>query len=267
MKAQHSKILTLIDVQEPIDTIIKSTVNLAKTFDAEVKFLYVQKSMDTTKTENQIAVIQDLTQQRNAIARYKILVKRARKLQGLKLDFAVVSGPLKKTIQSEVETYQPDLIVLGKRRPNLFRIIGREVTDFVLKIFDGPLLIAHPTKVLEIKEDLSLGVLNDLSTIEENDVSNALIEQSKKPVKYFSITDDASLSTNTNDAGIPIISFIFENNQNAMKNVTNYVHKNDVQLLFLGRTNQENSNKNVNLREAMKRINTSMLMIGNNRPY
>ena len=264
MKAQHNKILTLINVEEPIDTIIASTINLARTFQAEVKFLYVGKPADPTRTENQMEVVRSMNHRRNAVARFKIMVKRARQAEGLELDYAILDGPVKKTIQNSLLAYQPDMVVVGKRLPSTMRLIGTQVTEFVLKQFQGPVLIAHPTKVLEIKEDLSVGVLDDLATIQENDVSNALIEHTKQPVKLFTIADGDKASKVEEAQPMPVVSFKFQNNQNAMKNLTSYVHRNNVHLLCLGRKAEGRTNKNVIIREAMKRVNTSMLMVGKN---
>ena len=264
MKAQHNKILTLIDIEAPIEAIVESTVNLARTFEAEVKFLHVTRTVDPTRTENQLSVIRNRTERQNAVARFTILLKKIQRTENLKLDYAITKGPVKSTIRSEMEAYAPDMIVLGKRKPSAVRLIGRQVTEHVMKHFDGPLLIAHPTKPLEFKENLSLGVLDDLTAITGDDVSNALIRQSKEPVKLFAIADENQPVQTAETPSLSTVRFLFENNQNAMKNLTNYVHRNNVHLLFLGRSKAGNSNKDVNLRMAMKRINTSMLMVGRN---
>ena len=266
MKAQPNKILTLINVDEPIDTILESTVNLAKAVQAEVKFLFVSKPEDPTRTENQMEWVQTITNRRKALARFKIYVKRAREAEQLELDYAVLEGPLKPTVQAAMEAYKPDLVVVSKRKPNAIRLVGTQLTEFVLKQFAGPVLIAHPSKVLEIKEDLSVGVLDDLATIQENQVSNALIEHTKQPVKLFTIADGSKQTVADETQPLPTVSFRFENNQNAMKSLSSYVHRNDVQLLFLDRTNGRKSNKYVNLKEAMKQINTSMLMVSSHGP-
>lgn len=263
MKTQHNKILTLINVEEPIAAIVESTVNLAKTFNAEVQFLYVRKPKDLTRTVNQVAVIRSMTEQRNAIARFKILVKKAKQAHGLDLGYSIIDGPLRKTIEAQMQAYNPDLIVLGKRTPNSVRLFGHQVTEFVLKRFDGPLLIAHPTKALQIKEDLSVGVLHDMTTISGSDVSNALIRESNKPVKLFSIAGRSGSGMAAGPEGVNTVRFTFQDNQNAMKNLTSYVHRNDVHLLFMGRQSTGTSKKPFNLRAAIKQINTSMLMVGN----
>lgn len=264
MKAQHNKILTLIDIEAPIEAIVESTVNLARTFGAEAKFLYVTRTEDPTRTESQLSVIRRMTERQNAMARFKILLKKIQRSETVSVDYSITKGAMKSTILAEMASYRPDMVVVGKRTPSSVRLFGRQVTELVMKHFNGPLLIAHPTKPLQIKENLSLGVLEDLQSITESDVSNALIRESKKPVKLFAIASDEEPAKVADRPSLSTVNFLFENNQNAMKNLTNYVHRNNVHLMFLGRNNESGSGKNLNLRMAMKRINTSMLMVGAN---
>lgn len=262
MKAQHNKILTLIDIEEPIQTIIKSTINIAKTFDADVKFLYVKKAADLTRTENQLAVMRTMAEEQKAIETFKKVLQRMQRRNQVRLDYVISEGPIKKTIPSEIRSYQPDLVVLGKRKPSVYRLIGKQVTELVLKNFDRPVLITHPTEVLEIKESLSLGVLNDLKSIKDNDLTNALIGHSKEPIKLFSITDGSEPTKSSELENSRTISYSFENNQNAINNLTSYVHRNNVNLLFLGRVDNEKPDNNVKVKDVLKRVNTSMLMVG-----
>ena len=264
MKTQN-RILALINLQEPVNTVIESTVNLAKTFGAEVQFLYVKKNADPTRTENQLAVMRAILDEHKAIEGFKNVVNKTQKENPLKLEYTIAEGKVKKTILSTIQSYRPDLVVLGKRKPSMYRLIGNQVTEFVVKNFDGPLFMAHPTKVLEIKENLSLGVLNDISSIEEHGVTNALLARTEKPLKRFKIADKYVAAQTSDSQQTKTIDFTFENNQNALKSLTSYVHKNDVHLLFLDRVTDKKAQQNVNFKEVVKRINTSMLMLGSNQ--
>ncbi|MBX2826579.1 MAG: universal stress protein [Flavobacteriaceae bacterium] len=260
----QNRVLALINIKEPVKTIIESTINLAQTYGAEVKFLYVEKRLDPTRTENQLDVLRTMTEQQKAIGKFRNILAKWKENTDTKLDYAIVEGSIKKTVQSEIEAYQPDLMVLGKRKPNMYRVIGNQVTEFVIKNFDGPLFIIEPSKVLEIKENLSVGVLNDASAVVDHNLTTPLLRQSKEPLKLFKIANDSEPAATVETAGTPTIDYTFENNPNALDNLTSYVHKNNVHLFCLDRQETPKAGKSVRLKEVLKRINTSMLMVGNN---
>ncbi|GAB5400118.1 MAG: hypothetical protein Aureis2KO_17030 [Aureisphaera sp.] len=263
METQH-KVLALIDIKEPIETVIESTVNLAQTYQAAVKFIYVKKPIDPTRTENQLDVMRTMTEHKRAVGKFRNLLARFKEKTSLQLDYSIEEGHVKKTLQSEMQAYQPDVVVLGKRQTNKYRVIGNQVTEFVVKNFNGPLFIIHPSKVLEIKESLSVGVLNDLTKVADHNLATTLLKQSNEPVKLFKIANDSEPKQSPEPHGTKTIDYTFENNPNALNNLTSYVHKNNVHLLCLDLPEKESSGKNVKLKEILKRINTSMLMVGNN---
>jgi len=264
MKTVNNKILTFLNIEEPIETIVGSAVNLAKTFQAEVNFFYVKKKIDATRTENQLDVMRTMAIEQKAVQKLKNVLTQKQKNTDAKLSYTITEGPLKKTVQSKLDSYRPDMVVLGKRTPNVYRVVGKQITELVLKNFNGPVLIAHPSRVLEIEEDLSVGVLNDLDSILENKVSNTLMKQSKAPLKLFRIDDTTPSTADVKPPGTKTIDYRFENNQNALKNLTTYVHKNNVHLLCVERTKDNPSSKNLKLKQVIKHVNTSMLMVGRN---
>ncbi|MEL6810724.1 MAG: universal stress protein [Bacteroidota bacterium] len=264
MKTKDNQILALLNIWEPIETIIESTVNLAETFEASVNFFYVKKKMDLFRTENQMAVIRTSIEEEKAVEKLKNIVSRTQRRTPVKLRYTIASGNVKKTIKSEIKSSEPDLIVLGKRAPNMYRFIGNQITEVVLKNFQGPVLIAHPSSVLEIKENLSVGVLNNLKTVTENEVASTVMQQSRKPLKLFKIEDTFDPAQDIASSSAKTIDYTFENNENALKSLTSYVHKNNVNLLCFEREEKQRSRNQVKSSEVLKLIDTSMLMVGSN---
>lgn len=75
MKALHKKILTLIDIEAPIQAIIKCRVNLAGPFDAKVKFLYMKSTQGAIRTENQLSAVGRMTERQHADSRFQVVLK------------------------------------------------------------------------------------------------------------------------------------------------------------------------------------------------
>lgn len=261
MKTKH-KILAFVDITKPIETLVESTVNLATTYNAAVKFFYVKKPSDPTRTVNQLEIVRAMAAHQKASEKLRNVLNRTRKQTDLPIYYDIVEGPVKKTITAEIQSFGPDMIVLGKRKPSVFRWLGNQVTELVLKNFDGPLLIAHPSKALRIEEQLSLGIINDVQGVIDHELTNRLLMHTKTPVKSFQIAGSESQMEQEAIGATPMIKFRFEDNPNALKSLTSYIHRNDVHLVCLNRNRKKKKKKNVTLRDVLKNINTSMLMVG-----
>lgn len=168
---------------------------------------------------------------------------------------------MKPTVLSEIDFYNPDKFAVVRRGSRSVRLFGPRVTDWILKHFDVPLPIAYSTRPLGIEENLSSGVLDHLQSSSKSDASNALDRTWKKPVDFFAIKSGLQLTKVEVRPGLSIVKFLLEQNQNAIKNLTKYVHLNHLNLMFLGPNKEGRSGENQYLRAAIKRINTSVLMV------
>src|SRR5690606_14451709 len=79
---------------------------------------------------------------------------------GISIDYKFAFGNVKTEISKLLEESKPDIIVLGKRKPKMMKLIGDSISHFILKNFDGAVLIASDENPLEPNKTLSLGVLN-----------------------------------------------------------------------------------------------------------
>ena len=70
-------------------------------------------------------------------------------------------GNVKNEIENRIKTAQPDVIVLGKRKQKKLSFIGDNITDFVLSIHEGAVMIASEIDGLEPEKELSLGFYNN----------------------------------------------------------------------------------------------------------
>ena len=111
------------------------------------------------------------------------------------------------------------------------KFYGDNITDFILKKFDGSVLIASDKKALDPNEPLSLGLLDDISDAPIMELEEALMENTNSPLKAFRIgkVSDSKNSTTSRKA----VEFVFEDNDDSVKNLSNYLTKSQINLAFL----------------------------------
>ncbi len=73
------------------------------------------------------------------------------------------------------------MIVLGKRKSNPFKWVGDSITEYVVEAFDGTVLLMDSKRRIDVNQELSLGILNDLDTLEEGRWEYELIKNRSIP--------------------------------------------------------------------------------------
>ena len=74
----------------------------------------------------------------------------------------------------------------------------------------------------------------DSKIINTNRYKEALVSFATKPLKAFQISSKTALKSNVSTSN-KVIEFIFEEGDNAIRNMDNYLSKNNIQLLFASR--------------------------------
>ncbi|MDB4352827.1 universal stress protein, partial [Porticoccaceae bacterium] len=137
------KILVLSDLKKSPSTILKSTVSLAKIIDGDIKFFHVKKPSDVVDRESQLSAMRTINQEQ-IITGKKIQEALApiSKDYNVNINSTFAFGNVKNEIEEHIKATNPDVIVLGKRKAKGLRFLGDNITDFVLKIHKGPVMIA-----------------------------------------------------------------------------------------------------------------------------
>ena len=251
MKKNKYKIVVLADLKKSTSTTLQSTVSLAKMIDAEVDFFYVKSASDVVERENQLSAIRAINHDYTATdKKIKKIVQTISDEHQININYSFAFGNVKHEIASYIEENQPDIIVLGKKKNNLISLGGDKIIQFVLKQFDGTILIADADNTLDPNKKLSLGVLNSMESMLNSGLAEDLFAHTQQPIKSFKIvekskaSDEANLPANSNT-----IEYVFEENDNAISNLSNYISKNNINLLCVNR--QED-----NLKRQIKNSNT-----------
>ena len=262
MKRYKYKILVLTDLKSTTKSTLKSTVSLAKMLNASVDLFHVKKPTDVVKQENQLATMRSISREH---------VSTKKELQGLtemvakdydfKINSAFAFGNIKAEISSYIKKSNPDIIVLGKRKQNPLRLSGDNVTDYVLKSFKGSILITPNSNVIEPNKGLSLGLLNNSEDVLERSIGQDLLEHTNAPLKAFKIVKN---SGNAEPVGTiengKTLEFIFEENDNSLKNLSNYLVKNDINLAYLKRERSSNKSKTQSISQIIGKLDIPVLL-------
>ncbi|WP_299550720.1 universal stress protein [Seonamhaeicola sp.] len=260
------KILVLIDLKNSSDTVLKTTANLAKMIGGDIDLLHVRKPVDIVKNDNQLSSMRTINKDYiTSKDHIESIVKSVDK--ELNISYNLIYGNVKREIEEHIQSANPDIIVLGKKRFNTLRLVGDKLTKFILKKYKGIVLIASNKHVLGYNEDLSLGVFNHFEHSSDKDLAKKLMALTQKPIKSFKIqkTTDSSGQGHSDLASKDTIEYVFEPNDNAVSNLSNYVLKNNIDLLCINRDKIGSKNKavsNLDINNIIKKLHVSLLLTG-----
>ena len=165
-------------------------------------------------------------------------------------------GNLKNEILNCIASQKPDIIVLGKRKPNRLNLLGDSVTELVMDNFDGAIMIASEDHGLEPNDILSLGVLNTAKEAFQMQFAERLMEHSKKPFKTFKTQSSSSDQEKISDS----VDLVFDYGRNSITSMSNYLAKSDVNLLCLNRSKTKDSKQRADIKNVINQVNISVLI-------
>ncbi|QTD36186.1 universal stress protein [Polaribacter batillariae] len=248
------KILVLSDVDKSTKEILKKGVDLAKVIDAEIDFFCVKKPTDVVAKESQLSAMRSINKKFiETDNQIKKMIDDVSIKNNIKISHKISFGNLKDEISNQLKETKPDIVLLGKRKPKVFSFLGDNIIDFLLKEFSGTILIVSEENLLEVNEEISIGLLNNVN-LSSNKFMETLVSYSKKPLKSFQI----DVKSAEEKVLIPkdTIKYVFEDGDNAIKNMSSYLTKNNINLLFLNR--EKNTNSKV--ANWVRSINCSLML-------
>lgn len=265
MKNNKYKILVLSDLKDSTQNTLKSAVSLAKMLKADLEFFHVKKPTDIVEQDNQLSAMRTIGKEHvTTEKRIKKVVSFVKKDYDIKINSSFTFGNVKREIENYIDMIQPDIIVLGKKKSKTIKLKYDNITDFVLKKYDGAILIASGQNSLEPNKELSLGLLNGIKESFELDFADDLMNHSNKPLKLFKIMkrslDSDKIEKN---AEIKTIDYVFEQNDNSINKLSDYLIKSNINLFCLNRGGQKTkSRSNIvtsEVNDMMNKLNVSLL--------
>ena len=183
---------------------------------------------------------------------------------------------IKMTLAEEVSQYikenKLDIVVLGKRNSRKFKLPSDNITAFVLKEFTGTIMIFANDNTFEPDKKLTLGLFNSPEGTSNLKFGEDLMNNIAKPIKSFRVIKNSNKLKEIKKEVIDHIDeYVFELNDNTAKNMSNYMLKNNVNLLLLNRTPKNTKTKSPQIKTDLKKMvhhsNVSLLLPGVQLPH
>lgn len=268
MKKNTYKIVVLTDLKNSSLDTIKSTVSLAKMINGEVHVFHVKKSIDLVKKESQLSAIRSINENYKATEnKLKAIKKLISDEYNFSIDYSFQIGKINEEMEVYLNQMNPDIIVLGKKKKNILRLIGDNVTEFVLKKHQGAILITDENNSIQTNKELSIGLLNTLSEQVNLKFADELIEFTKSPLKSFHITDVNTTPTSAvKENDFKTINYVFEKSDDSIKTLSKYLSKYDINLLCVDRIRNSEQKKKIttsNFKELIQELPVNLLITGN----
>ncbi len=239
------KIVVLSDLNDSALTAIKSAVSFAKMIDGDVEVFSVKKPNDIITAENQLSAMRTInTQYTKTDKKMQNLINPIAAEHGISITYSFVFGNTKSEISNFIEKRQPDILVLGKRKLTPLKFIGDGITQYVFNTFKGEIMIVSDENALEPNKKISLGTLNNLGPLVDLKFAKDLMANATKPlISYKIVKNSRATEEVAKPASKEMIAYVFEHNESSIKNLSAYLAKNNVNLLYLNRTKKLTDNK------------------------
>ena len=121
--------------------------------------------------------------------------------------------------------------------------MGDNITDYVLNIHRGEVMIAAKENDLEPEGQLVLGFFNTKNDLFNLKFIEDLVGQTMQPVRSFNISEKSNpTEKKEQNTDYKMIDYVFEKNDNAYNTLSNYLVKNEVNLLCVNRGKNDRNN-------------------------
>ncbi|TNJ47204.1 universal stress protein [Tamlana fucoidanivorans] len=267
MKKKQYKILVLSDMKGTEETIMRSTVSLAKMIHAEIDFFHVEKPTDIVGQDNPLSA-KRLINKSHFATRKKLstLINSLSTSHDLVINYSFSVGHIKSEMARFIDQSKPDIIVLGKRKFKWFKFVGDDITSFIMKKHRGAIMIAANNNVIEHDKALSLGVLNEDTNRLNLEFAQHLMNYTQEPLSSFQIVAGASAMQNTlSFHGKKAINYVFQENDGAIDNLAKYLSKKNVNLLCVNRKRYHSKSLISDVKHLVNKLNVSLLITGEER--
>ena len=264
MKKNKYKILVLSDLKKSTGMTLKSTISLAKIIGANIDFFYVKKPTDIIERESQLSAMRTINSEFKATdKKIKKIIDPFSKDYDIQINSQFAFGNVKHEIDKYLLENKPDIVVLGKRKSKSFSFVGDNMIDFILEKHHGVVMIAANDNTFNPNDEISLGVLNGIKQSLNVDFSEDLLGHSQKPLRSFKIVNNSkSLNEIETINSKNTVEYVFEQNDYTFKNLSNYLEKNNINLLCVDRgTNKGKANqKKAEIKNIINNLNVSLLL-------
>ncbi len=258
-------ILVLVDLNDTTAEIIRSALIFAQILDANINLFHIKKPTKVIDTENQLSAFRIFTDEHKKLkTKAKTFINKLNNNENVKIDFSSAIGHPKHELKNYLEKNKTDILVLGKKKSKPVKFIGDDITELVLSNFNGPVLIVNSNKEDFSLNDLSLGVLNNQNLLFNFKFSQNLLKYIKGPITVFNFVNKSKKIKPQQESGHKLVEYFFENSNNDIaQNLSNYLMKSKVNLLYIDRLLQEQKSsdyKSFDIKDIILNTDVSILL-------
>jgi len=255
MKNNKYKILVLSDLNETTSNTLKSCVSIAKIVDADINFLYVKKPIEIVKKESQLSAMRTINKEYiSTNKKIKDLIRPISENYNVNINHTFTIGNLKNEIDKYIDDNKPDIIFLGKRKSKVINFIGDNITQFILKKHKGTIVIADDHNVLVPNKELHIGFFN--KTKPNSNFAENIINATQKPLMSFKIAENSN--TLKEEHHKKTGEYVFAKGDNILKNISSYLSKSKINLLFVDR--KKENLINTNIKDVINTLECSLIL-------
>ncbi|HNQ27940.1 MAG TPA: universal stress protein, partial [Aquaticitalea sp.] len=260
------KILVLSDLKDPLMPVLKSAISLSKMIGGNIDFFHVKKPTDIVEIDNQLTAIRGINHVHNTIdKKIRDQIRPIADEYGVAIAHHFAIGNVRDQISKAIDAFGPDIIVLGKKKRKPISIIGDSIIQFVLNKCQCAVMIADNHNVPEPNKSGSFATINKVSDTFDLEFADALMKHVQQPYRsYKLVKKHAPLNVLEDGNDGRYIDYIFEQADNSIKNMSRYLSKSNVNLLYMDRPNKKTKEKpnmlEPNLIEAINDLKTSLIV-------
>lgn len=256
MKNNKYKILVLSDLNKSANKTLNSSISIAKIVDADIHFFYVKKPTEVVDKESQLSAMRNINKEYFSIdKKMKEFINPISKSHNVSINYTFTIGNLKNEIGKYIDENKPDIIFLGKRKSKILNFMGDNITEFILKKHKGTIVITDDKNTLEPNKELSLGLFNISNT--KDPFTQSIINATQKPLTSFKILEN-SKNLKEEVLSKKRVEYVFEKGDNVLKNISSYLLKSNINLLFVNR--EKNNSTKTNIKEVINNLDCSLIL-------
>lgn len=263
------KILVLSDLSSSTSNILRGSISLAKKINGDIHVFHVKKPTHLVDKENQLSAMRTINQAHTTInKKIQNVIKPVSTDYNIDINYSFAFGNLKDEINNYILKQNPDVIVIGKRKSKTLNFIGDNLSDYLLKKYNGTIMIVENNNSLEPNSNFSLGIFNNSDNSLDIPFAKDLLKHTAQPIKSFKIVkSNNTIQETTTPLNKKTIEFVFEKSDNSIQTLSKYLTKNKIDLFLVDRGNKHSIEKTTlfqpDLKDFINNLNVPLLLINN----
>ena len=268
-------LLVLTDFSDVSYAALKYAISLAKSIKSTIHVCHIANPGKIVESDNQASVLRDLETKTKKIEQKMGAIIDMITAEGINSIPYYSMGNIICEFEEQIEIINPDVVIIGKKIGNLS--LSGKITSYLMNEYSGSLLIVGRESEFQNDTKISLGCNN--STLDRYDphMLFSLDRQTKAPLTLLNVK-------NLNGSGKEIIvpqtwwksiyeidrdiKFVYEKDSRVVDGMLNYISRNNIGLLCIGKGKPRNffqkmmSKNTSKVSEVINKVQIPILVMG-----